>query len=348
MESKIQILKSKLLFPYSSDTIKRERLYPLLSDISRKRLTSVIAGAGFGKTTLIAEVINHMGLDSVWYRLDKSDRDIITFLSYLIAGIQKYFPEFGEETFQQIEKTKVLSREYEAVLTVFLNEIEKNINNDFIIVLDDYHFTEESNEINEALEFIIENLPQQLHLVIISRVDPGFHLSRFRVRREVLDVKEENIIFSISEVERLYSQVFDISLQHDSLQRLHQKTDGWVSGLILFYHSIRGKGEEEIEDLLLKLKGSHRHISNYLEENVYDLQPEPIKEFLIKTSILCRLSAPFCNEFLGINNSKLILASLEENHLFTFSLGEESEWDKTETKLKMTPPYFAFPVGRDR
>ena len=89
-----------------------------------------------------------------------------------------------------------MSREYEAVLTVFLNEIEKNINNDFIIVLDDYHFTEESNEINEALEFIIENLPQQLHLVIISRVDPGFHLSRFRVRREVLDVKEENIIFS--------------------------------------------------------------------------------------------------------------------------------------------------------
>ncbi len=325
MAQRIQILKSKLLSPYSPDTIKRERLYPLLSKIPEKRLSTVMAGAGFGKTTLITEISEYLDLDTVWYRLDKSDRDFITFLSYLIAGIKKYFPEFGEETYRRIEVTQKPSRESESVLTVFLSEIEKVISKDIIIVLDDYHLTHESAEINESLEYIIENIPQQLHLVIISRVDPGLHLSRFRARREVLDIKEEDIVFTLPEIKKLYSQLFNISLEDESLHSLHQKTDGWVTGLILFYHSIKGKSNEEIEELLLKLKGSHRNISNYLEENVFDLQSEKIKEFLIKTSILKRLNASFCNQLLGIKNSREILLGLEESHLFIFPLGEEGE-----------------------
>ena len=335
MEQIIQILKSKLLPPYSSDTIKRERIYPLLSEIPRKRLVTVIAGAGFGKTTLIADATNNLGLDAVWYRIDRSDRDFITFLSYLIAGIKKYAPDFGSETYDRLEKSKLLSREYEATLTVFLGEIEKFIKNDLIIILDDYHLAEDSVEINEALEYIIENMPGQIHFVIISRSDPDLHLSKFRARREILDIREQDLVFTIPEVEKLYSQIFGINLQHESLQSLHQKTDGWVSGLILFYHSIKGKGDEEIENLLLKLQGSHRNISNYLEENVFDLQTEEIKEFLIKTSILSRLNAAFCDKLLGINNSEEILKSLEENHLFTFSLGEEKDWNRSAHSLKI-------------
>ncbi|MCU0821433.1 MAG: hypothetical protein MUC95_03040 [Spirochaetes bacterium] len=335
MEQIIQILKSKLLPPYSSDTIKRERIFPLLSEIPRKRLVTVIAGAGFGKTTLIADAMNNFGLDAVWYRIDKSDRDFITFLSYLIAGIKKYAPDFGADTYGRLEKSKLLSREYEATLTVFLGEIEKHIKNDLIIILDDYHLAEDSIEINEALEYIIENMPVQLHFVIISRSDPDLHLSKFRARREILDIREQDIVFTIPEVEKLYSQIFGINLQHESLQSLHQKTDGWVSGLILFYHSIKGKGEEEIENLLLKLKGSHRNISNYLEENVFDMQTEEIKDFLIKTSILSRLNASFCDKLLGKTNSEEILKSLEENHLFTFSLGMEKDSGRTAHSLKI-------------
>ncbi len=326
MENRIQILKSKLVSPYTSDTIKRERLYSLLSEISRKRLTIVIAGAGFGKTTLIAEVSEHFNFDAVWYRVDKSDRDSISFLSYLIAGIKKHYPGFGEETLDRIGKTQTLTREYESVLTVFLGEIERDIKKDITIIIDDYHFIQDSDEINNSLEFIIENASKHVHFVMISRVDPGLHLSRFRARREVLDIKEENIIFTITEVDKLFSQVFDISLHNDSLESLHQKTDGWVSGLILFYHSIKGKNQEEIKEVLYNLKGSHRNISNYLEENVFDMQPDQIKDFLIKTSILSRVNATFCDKYLGIRNSRKILKELEENHLFTFPLIEERNW----------------------
>ncbi len=348
MESRIQILKSKLVAPYSSETIKRERLYPLLSEILRKRLTTVIAGAGFGKTTLIAEVIDHFKFNAVWYRLDRSDKDFTTFLSYITAGIQKYSPDFGRETFKRIEKSKATNREYEAICTVFLGEIEEYINADLIIVIDDYHFSSDSSEINELLEFLIENLPQQLHLILISRVDPGLHLSRFRARREVLDIREEDIIFSVPEVEELFSQVFDISLEVESLQSLHHKTNGWVSGLILFYHSIKGKGEDEIAELLLKLKGSHRNISSYLEENVYEIQSQEIKDFLIKTSILSRLNASFCDQLLKTENSMQILESLEGNHLFTFSLSEDRDLYKSDLKPRAQNKKFSLQGNSER
>ncbi|MCU0821434.1 MAG: hypothetical protein MUC95_03045, partial [Spirochaetes bacterium] len=201
MDRRIQVLNSKLAVPYSTETIKRERLYPLLSEIPKKKLTTVIAGAGFGKTTLIAEVSGLFNSDTVWYRVDKSDRDFISFLSYFIAGIKKYYPEFGEKTLNRISRTQKFSKEYESVLTVFLSELEDCISRVMILIIDDYHFIQDSIEINDSLEFIIENLPRLLHVVIISRVDPGLHLSKYRARREVLDIREENILFSISEVE---------------------------------------------------------------------------------------------------------------------------------------------------
>ncbi len=331
MDRRIQILNSKLAVPYSTETIKRERLHPLLSEILKKKLTTVIAGAGFGKTTLIAEVGNLLNSDTVWYRIDKSDRDFISFLSYLIAGIKKYYPGFGEKTLTRISRsqefgTQKFGREYESVLTIFLSELEEHISRDMIIIIDDYHFIQETIEINDSLEFIIENLPQNFHIVIISRADPGLHLSKFRARRELLDIREDNIVFSITEVEDLFNQLFGVTMDRDSLKSLHKKTDGWVSGLILFYHSIKGKSQEEIEELLYNLKGSHRNISNYLEENVFAIQADEIKDFLIKTSILNRVNASFCNQLLGITNSGKILKELEENHLFTFPIAEERDW----------------------
>ena len=286
----------------------------------------MIAGAGYGKTTLIAEVGNYLGLNTVWYRLDKSDRDFTTFLSYLIAGIRKHFPELGEETLCRIEEAQILSLERRAVLTVFLNEIEKFVKNGLIIVLDDYHLVGDSKEINETLEFFLENLPSQVHLIVISRTDPGLHLSRYRATRELLEIREEELAFTIPEIEQLYLELFLASFPPESTKILHKRTSGWISGLILFYHFLHGKRHSEIERILIGIKGSHRVISSYLEENVFDLQPDKIKGFLIKTSILSRMNAEFSDELLGISNSRDILNALEENHLFTFPYDEERQW----------------------
>ncbi|MDY6932999.1 MAG: hypothetical protein SVZ03_02095 [Spirochaetota bacterium] len=219
-----------------------------------------------------------------------------------------------------------MNREREAILTVFFSEIEKVLRKNLIIVLDDYHLIKDSQEINESLEFFLENQPLEVHLVIISRSDPGLSLSKFRARREVLDIREADLSFTLPKVQQFYLQLFDIPLHEESLKILNQKTDGWVSGLILFYHSLKWKNPKEIDELLYKLKGSQRIISDYLEENVYKMHSNEIKNFMIKTSILSCINAVFCNQLLGISNLEDILKYIEEDHLFTLPFDEDRVW----------------------
>jgi len=322
----LNILSSKLLAPQAADTVARERLYPLFAEIPQKKLTTVIAGTGYGKTTFITQAHNHLNLNTVWYRLEPSDGDFIVFLSYLTAGIQKYSPGFGAETCRWLVKNKNLEQSREAVLTIFLKELENVVNKKLMIVLDDYHTVQCSREIKSSLDFLITHFPPEVHLILISRFDVNLPLSRLRAARQTVDIRERDLAFTPDEINRLYSQLFYISLKQESLEILHRKTEGWVSGLILFYHALKAKEPAEIEKLLLTLKGSQKLIFSYLEENVYNLLTDEKKEFLVKTSILPRVNAEFCDQLLNMHNSRDILKDLEENHLFTSSFDDTDDW----------------------
>jgi len=320
------VLHSKLTKPHIAKMTERERLYPMMAEILTKRLTTVIAGAGFGKTTLIAQAAERLNTKTLWYRLDSSDKDFTTFIGYLIAGLQDYDARFGEKTCQRIAQAQVIHREREAILRAFLNELESMITKTLLIILDDYHSIAESTEVRETISFLLENIPASIHLILISRIDPGLPLSRLRSTRDVLDIRERDLTFTPAEIEELYGRLFTIKLKAASLKILHSRTGGWAAGLILVYHYSRGKSPEDIEGFLANLKGSHRFIANYLEENVYHLQPSAIKDFLCKTSILSRLNAVFCNRLLGITDAQEILRNLEKDHLFTFPFDEERQW----------------------
>ncbi|MCK5784867.1 MAG: hypothetical protein KAH06_10485, partial [Desulfobacterales bacterium] len=258
-----------------------------------------------------------MTLKSVWYRLDHTDKDVKTFLHYLIEGIAEKYEGFGQETIMRIESARVLYREIEAVLTVFLCELEKHVQDDLFIVLDDYHLIQDSLEINEAMSFLIERFLANIHIILISRSDAVFPLSRLRAMRDVVDITEDDLSFTVSEIEDLFRCLFDVSLEEKSLLHLYRKTGGWVSGLILFYHSLKGKTSEEIETALVSMDSSQQIILTYLEENVFSLLSEELQEFLIKTSILTHIGVDFCNRLLQIENAKNILEKLVNNHLFT-------------------------------
>ncbi len=137
MIQRINILQSKLIIPQIKDTIQRKRLQELSDQIPHKRLTTVTAGAGYGKTTFVAQAVQNR--DVVWYRLSSSDKDFVTFLSYLITGIQKYYPAFGEKTFRRFEDPRVVNQEQMGVLTTFLHELEATVSKELVVVLDDYH-----------------------------------------------------------------------------------------------------------------------------------------------------------------------------------------------------------------
>ena len=320
------ILNAKLLIPRSSNTINRDRLLTLLAETTNKRLTTVIAGAGYGKTTLIAQAVSARSVDTVWYRLDAPDKDLVVFLRYLIAGFQKYFPEFGLGILARIESSEKLSNQQDTVLTMFVGELEKAIKKEIMIVLDDFHLVNDSPEIKNTIEFFLSHFPPLVHLVLISREQPSIPLSRLAARRQMIHITEEELALTPSELERLYLQLFRLPLNPGTIEILHEKTCGWVSGLILYYHKLKGKNPRDIDKIVSRFSHSNKMVFSYLEENVFQMLESETKEFLIKTAVLSRLDAEFCNSLLQITNSRDILKRLEDSHLFTFCVDEERQW----------------------
>lgn len=321
----IPVLNAKLTPPRSSDATERKRLNPLLDEIPRKALTTVIAGPGYGKSTLVAQACRYLGLDTLWYRLDRSDRDFMAFISYLVAGFQKHY-RLGLETLHRAEEADVLQWERMAVLATLLHEVETTVERDLLIVLDDYHTVSDSPEVNESLKFMLDNKPDTLHFVLVSRTDPGLPLSNVRARGDLLEITETDLAFTVDETARLCEHLFAADMEDRNLIVLHQRTRGWVTGLILVYHSLRDKSGMEIQGLLRKLTGSQRFIAAYLGENAYDVQSPEVRELLCKTSILSRLNGDFCDRLLGISDSGAILKSLEDARLFTLATDEEGQW----------------------
>jgi len=155
----IEPLHTKLLVPGCIDTIHRKRLSPLQSEITQKKITTVVAGAGYGKTTLISQAIEDSDLDAVWYTLDVSDRDSFTFLSYLISGVRNIFPAFGSETIRKMDNPDISRGDPREILTSFVNEIDDMIGSGFFLVFDDYHSVQDSPDVKAAMEFFLDYLP---------------------------------------------------------------------------------------------------------------------------------------------------------------------------------------------
>lgn len=322
----ITVLNSKLLTPNVSETISRERFQYFLKEIPQKKLTTVIAPAGYGKTTLVAQAVRNSKWKSVWYRLGESDQDLLIFLSYLISGVKKISPAFGKNIFQAIKNVQNIETEYIKITTLLISDLEKSITDDLCFVLEDLHHIQNRPEINKTLDFLIENLPPNIHLIIISRLEPGFSLSRLRSTREILEIKTDSLAFTTEETDQLCRKLFGISLNKEDLEILQEKTEGWITGLILFYHVAKTLDRNGINKQITDLKGSSKIISSYLQENVFSNLPETIQDFLLQTSLLSLLQIDFCNNYLKIKNSREILLFLENNRFFTFVLDEEKEW----------------------
>lgn len=280
----------------------------------------VIAGAGYGKTTLVAQAVEQADWSAVWYSLDRSDIDFTTFMNYLIQGIQRHYPIEKDIPNDLLAGAFASEQSRENFLVQFLSILENNIHDDIVIILDDFYQVQESPEIHKSIEFILERLPISVHMVIISRMEPNLRISRLRVMHEVLEINERDLQFTIPEIEVLYSRLFDLPVSTNDIETLYKKTKGWAASLVLFYYILKGKKNDEIAPSLSRLKGSHKYIFEYLEENIFEIQSPETKDFMLKTSLLSRLDTQFCDMFLDIQNSRELLDYLGKNHLLTFPL----------------------------
>lgn len=325
------LLRTKFLIPRPRpELLPRPRLLEWLESNADKRLTLLSAPAGYGKTTLLADFINASSLPFAWYTLDAQDSDPTVFLTYLIESLRsmKRAPESLTRAIGQTAQSLLDSAEAnispQRVLTVLVNELAEVIETPWLIVLEDYHYVA-SPVVHQLVDFLLENAPNDLRLIISTRVDPPLALARLRARGQLAELRASSLRFREEEVSHwMQTNLPDIS--NESLSLLSEKTEGWVAALQIVRSSLSGRDARDVDAMLAGLSGSQQFVFEYLAEEVFKRLPEDTQEFLLRTSILQQMDAPACNAVASVQNAQSILEELEKQNLFVASLDPQRRW----------------------
>jgi LuxR family maltose regulon positive regulatory protein len=317
------LLTTKLYVPpVRPELVPRPRLVDRLDAGADGKLTLVSAAAGFGKTTLVAEWLSRVERPCTWLSLDEGDNDPVRFLTYLIAALQKVDENIGLAA-KSLLGTPQLPP-IESLMTLLINDLAATPQ-PFVLVLDDYHVIG-TESIHGAVEFLIEHHPLQVQVLLVTRQDPPLPLPRLRVRRQVIEIHEEDLRFTADEAGDFYRQALGLDLEPEIITALEARTEGWIAGLQLAALSVRGRPAERIAEFVGRFGGSHRHVIDYLAEEVLAQQSDEIRDFLCQTSILDRLTGPLCDAVTGRSDSKEILRQLEQANLFLIPLDDQRAW----------------------
>jgi len=319
-----ELLKTKLFIPRPRHkTLARPALIRLLNAGLNSSLILLSAQAGAGKTTLLVEWLAQIKLAAVWLSLDENDNEVNRFLAYFVTAIQSVRPGFGEAIAAAARSPQPPPAE--TILAWLVNELVEQ--EELVIVLDDYHAIK-LETVHAAVNFLIDHLPPQIHLVIATRSDPPLGLSRLRSRLLLTEVRLAQLRFSHSEAAEFLTQVMGLNLPDDMVAVLEKRTEGWIAGLQLAGLSLRGASNPD--GFVQAFSGSHQYILDYLIDEVLQRQPPEIQAFLLRTSILNRLSASLCDALSepaqDSYSSADSLAYLERNNLFLVPLDDERRW----------------------
>jgi LuxR family transcriptional regulator, maltose regulon positive regulatory protein len=317
------ILATKLYIPsLRAKVVSRSRLIERLNEglFSGHKLTIISAPAGFGKTTLVSEWVTSCGRPVAWLSLDAGDNDLTRFLTNLVTALQTVLPNIEEDVIGVLQSPQPLP--VEISLTTLLNEITTMTDN-FVFILDDYHVLD-SKAIDEAITFLLDHLPTQMHLVITTREDPNLPLARLRVRNQLTELRAADLRFTPSEAAEFLNKTMGLSLSLENVSALESRTEGWIAGLQLAGLSIRGY--HDVPGFIQAFTGDHRYIVDYLIEEVLQRQPESIRSFLLQTAILDRLNGPLCEAVTGQPGGKARLESLQRGNFFLVPLDDTRYW----------------------
>ena len=291
----LPILTTKLFTPSPpTHFISRDRLNVRLERGVDKKISLVTAPAGFGKTTLIASWLVEQKKRSVaWLTADEYDNDLYRFLRYFLAAWQKIDQSLGENAANLLQESWAGPGQFgaESVIITLINDLTA-VQTPSLFVLDDWH-TIENKAIQSAIQYWIEHVPSHIHTVILSREEPNFPLSRWRVRGQMSEFSAQDLQFTEEEAAQFFSKGMKLNLSSGQLTQLMHKTEGWIASLQLAAFSLQNS--QEPGKLVKEFTGSNRYLVDYLVDEVLDSQSEPIKTFLLETAVLSRLNASLCD-----------------------------------------------------
>ena len=317
------ILVTKLYIPPPRPkVVLRPRLIQRLNEGLHGKMTLISAPAGFGKTTLVGKWVAACQRPTAWLSLDERDNDPTNFLTYLVAALQTIAAHLGEGALRVLQSPQPPPSE--TILTALLNEIT-SLPDKFILVLDDYHLID-ARPVDNVLTFLLEHLPPQMHLVIVTREDPYFPVARLRVRGQLTELRVADLRFTPPEAAEFLNKVMGLNLSVEDVDALERRTEGWIAGLQLAAISLRG--HQAPTRFIKSFTGNHQFVLDYLVEEVLQQQSISVQTFLLRTSVLNRLCAPLCDAVLRdpTDSGEETLAYLERANLFIVPLDNERRW----------------------
>jgi len=316
-----QLLTTKLYIPQLNvDIVSRPSLCQRLDESLKRKLTLISAPTGFGKSTLVTDWLSKRDQPAAWLSLDQGDNDPVRFWTYLIAAIQTIHPEIGSEARQIISSPQL--RRIEPVVIDLINDISK-FSHDLIVVLDDYHIIE-TEQVHNDLGYLFEHQPQNLHIILITRVDPSISLARLRVHGQLIEIRAEDLQFSFEEAAILFNEKMGLNLTPGQIEALNTHTESWVVGLQLAALSMKGK--TSYDTFIDQFTGGHKFILDYLIEEVLVTLPDYQRGFMLRTSILERFCGALCRVVTDDPSSQQILEEIRKSNLFLIPLDTEGRW----------------------
>ncbi|MCC6613824.1 MAG: hypothetical protein IT320_10130 [Anaerolineae bacterium] len=322
------LLKTKFYIPQrrSGSIVARPQLLDRLNGSLSGKLTLIAAPAGFGKTTLLADWLTRLPERDtqtpcvIWLSLDEQDDDPTRFFTYFFGAVSGLLPVFSETAITMLQSQEEPT--HVNLMTTFINEVGLS-GEQIVYVLDDYHIIHDET-IHNAIAFLLEHAPSNLHLVITSRGDPPFSLARLRARAEMTEIGATDLRFRSDEIATFFRSAASYDLQHHDINALEAETEGWIAGLQLAALSMQGRSK--VDEAPRGLGGSRRYIAEYMIEEVLEQQPPEVQAFLLQTSILDRLNYALCDQVMGSDDSRAMLDRIESANLFLFTLDDEGYW----------------------
>ncbi|OLE51407.1 MAG: hypothetical protein AUG51_23210 [Acidobacteria bacterium 13_1_20CM_3_53_8] len=315
-------LRTKLLPPRPApELLPRPRLTERLQANVAHPVTLVTAPAGSGKTTLVADFVRKHAQQFVWYQLDHTDVDPSVFLGYLAHGIGQAVAGFGDVTFSYLQQAAgELAQQPERAVDVMLNEVLETVEQQLIVVLDDYHHLGTETPVHAVVDRLLAYLPDVLHVIIVSRDLPPLALSRLRSQSSLAIVDRAELLFTDEETQELFRKVFDLELTPEQLQEYRERTHGWITALQLVRQVAHRQafelGGTAAPDLIEILRQSERDIFDYFAEEVFADEPEEVQQLLPRLSLLERLETETCAALFPDSDCARQLPALVRRNVF--------------------------------
>jgi len=307
-----------------SNLVIRKRLFNIIdkkiNDQSRFMLIS--APAGYGKTTLISQWLKEKNYNKAWLSSSEADSDIGYFFYGIIAALEK----INGTDFTGLKEIINMSTwpDLESLISTFIDDII-TIQDNFMLVIDNYHLIN-NQFIHDFIEKLIMYIPNNMYLIILTREDPPFNLNRYKLNGQMNEIRIDDLRFKLNETIDLYNKYLGLKIDKSYIKKIHNRSEGWISGIKLASINVMEKDEAEIHRFINDFSGSHSYIIDYLLEEVLAGLDNNTKEFLYKTSIVENLCPGLCNYLTERNDSDKFLKELEKINLFIFPIDLNRQW----------------------